>query len=218
MAFNEGKYDKAIELYSKALESSKSPLWLIQRSTAYQRTKQYELALADAEAALLVANDRGRREQIASAQFRRAITLYKMERFGDARMALNWSREGNDKEKGLTNWMSMISQGYDACPEDDVRRKIVIEKFPGNVSSSQQKRAKKASESTVNAVAPAVQAPKLGRGASTPLEKIRHEWYQSTNQVTISIMARDIPKDLAKVEFQDSEVHRYIMNVYLFIC
>lgn len=188
-AFDEGKYTEAIEKYTIALQSTKSPLWLIQRSTAYQRTEQFDLSLADAEAALRAALERGKRELLASAQLRRAITLYKLERFGDARSAIQWSEAKNDKEKGLTLWKAMIDQAYEKCGEDDTKRTVTIKEIPEAQATFSGKKS--------DAVATSLQ---------TPAQKIRYDWYQSQNSVTVTVMAKNIPRDAAKVVFHERKV------------
>ena len=96
------QYADAVTHLTKALssQSNPSPLWLIQRSTAYQRTGQHALALADADNAVLAAHARGKRELIATSHFRRAVALHGMGRFGDARLCLLWCQKFNEKEKG----------------------------------------------------------------------------------------------------------------------
>lgn len=201
-ACNESRYEDAITHYTRALESSKSPLWYLQRSTAYQRTQQFELALADADAALLVAMERGRRELIGTAHFRRAVALYKLGRFGDARICLSWARAKNEKEKGLTLWTGMIVKAYEGCAEDDPKRQITVKEVPDAPSTSvKAEPAKKFSEPTPKSVPSTVAA-----NVQTPVQKIRYDWYQSNNAISISIMAKNIPKDAAHVRFEAREL------------
>lgn len=89
----------AITNYTSALATSQSPLWLMQRANAYQRAGKPELALKDADAALLKARERGRRELMAQAQLRRGLALYALKRYGDARMCYIWTTKLNEKEK-----------------------------------------------------------------------------------------------------------------------
>lgn len=84
-------YPLAIEHYTNALtEMPRAPGYYISRSTAYSRLKpedggpNFEAAFNDAEVALRLAFDRGNRELLLSAQMRRAVSLYQLERFGDA--------------------------------------------------------------------------------------------------------------------------------------
>ncbi|KAJ5442044.1 hypothetical protein N7445_005051 [Penicillium cf. griseofulvum] len=84
-------YPVAIQHYTHALsELPRAPAYYISRSTAYSRLKpadggpNYQAALNDAEIALQLAKERGNRELILSAQMRRAVSLYQLERYGDA--------------------------------------------------------------------------------------------------------------------------------------
>lgn len=81
----------AIYHFTQALvEHPRSPVYYIKRSTAYSRIKSADggpdllAALRDAEIALSLARDRGKRELILSAQMRRGVALYQLERYGDA--------------------------------------------------------------------------------------------------------------------------------------
>lgn len=200
-AFDESKYAEAIEKYTAALESSKSPVWLIQRSIAYQRTQQFDLALDDADAAVHAAIQRGKRELIGAAQFRRAVALYKMERYGDARICINWANAKNDKEKGLTMWMGMIRQAYQKYGEGDPKCAITVKEFPEILAKSDLPAPVKKAEAVVTDV-------------QTPVHKIRYDWYQSQNSITISVMAKKIPKDAAKVTFRPREVSLRQDNIH----
>ena len=85
----------AIKHYTAALiELPRAPSYYIKRSTAYSRRKtedggpDFHAALGDIELALALARDRGNRELILDAQIRRAITLFQLQRYGDARFLL----------------------------------------------------------------------------------------------------------------------------------
>ncbi|CAG8388463.1 unnamed protein product [Penicillium salamii] len=90
-AFDEANYPLAIQNYTEALvEEPRAPRHYISRSVAYARLKpenggpNYQAALEDAEVALSIAADRGNREYLLSANFRRAVSLYQLGRLGDA--------------------------------------------------------------------------------------------------------------------------------------
>ncbi|KAK8032147.1 hypothetical protein PG990_001881 [Apiospora arundinis] len=87
----DGKYTEGIEKLSQALKGQSAPLWLLERSKAYLRTKELELALYDAEKALSIAFNRANRVLMTEAQLRRAITLYRMGRFADADVCATWT-------------------------------------------------------------------------------------------------------------------------------
>jgi len=209
-------YTSSIAHYTTALSSSQSPIWLTQRSTAYHRLGRYEDALRDAENAVLVAQARGKRELIASAQFRRAIALYSLGRLGDARLVLTWARKLNEKEKGLAIWQAKVAGDYEKLPEGEEGekgRRVVVEEWPTEFQGevNQEKKVEgtkvedKGKEKERGEVAPAGQTPSPSL-VQTPKEKIRHEWFQSSNNVTITIFAKGIPKEQAEVKIDAQAV------------
>ncbi|EFX01601.1 sgt1 and cs domain containing protein [Grosmannia clavigera kw1407] len=90
------KWKEGIELLSKALEHSENPAWLLARSHAYQETKELALALEDADHAYVSATERQHaksREQMALAQYRRAVILGHLKRYADADACCVWSQQ-----------------------------------------------------------------------------------------------------------------------------
>lgn len=196
-------YPTAVKELTAALKTSQSPLWLIQRSISYQRTGQHELALADADNALLASISRGKRDLIATSYFRRAVALHGLGRFGDARLCLTWCNKRNEKEKGLTIWMAKIKSDYEKAGGDAAEcNQTSVKEVPDKVeevSQDKPKEEKKPAEKKVPNVVPVVQTP-------TPKEKVRQEWYQSTATVTIEIFAKGVPKESAEVKIEEGSV------------
>lgn len=234
-------YPLAIDSYTQALKTSLSPVWLIQRSTAYQRTKDHTASLKDAEAAVIQAKERGKRDLIAQAQLRRAMALNSLGRIGDARMVLTWVRKLNEKEKGLGMWVETVTKAYDALSEGDERRKVTVEEWPvkkvveevkaqlegrevaaamsasttlkHTPPSSPAAPAAKKTEPVKSQPAQAKPAPASTSTAAvrpaaqpTPKDKIRHEWYQSSTSISISILAKGIPSDSASVAILPNKI------------
>jgi suppressor of G2 allele of SKP1 len=208
-------YSGAIKHYTDALKSSNSPLWLTQRSTAYQREGAHELALHDAEDAVLSAISRGKRELIATAQMRRAIALYSLGRYGDARLCFTWARKLNEKEKGLGMWQAKVVAEFDKLDEEAEGRKVTIKEVPENVERTPKEPESKTT--TTNEKAPSAAATVLASSvttsttstsapAQTPKENIRHEWYQSSTKVTITIFAKNVSKDQADIRIGTQSV------------
>jgi suppressor of G2 allele of SKP1 len=201
-------YSGAIKHYTEALKSSNSPLWLTQRSTAYQREGAHELALHDAEDAVLSAISRGKRELIATAQMRRAIALYSLGRYGDARMCFTWARKLNEKEKGLGMWQAKVVAEFDKLDEDADGRKVKIKEVPDKVDRALKEPESKATTTSekmpvdeAKVPASVTSGPMITTApAQTPKDKIRHEWYQSSSKVTITIFAKNVPKDQADIQ------------------
>ncbi|KAE8441950.1 hypothetical protein EG329_004158 [Mollisiaceae sp. DMI_Dod_QoI] len=199
-ALQSSDYPAAIAHLTQALKSTQSPLWLIWRSTAYQRTSQHELALADADNAVLAAIKRSKRDLIATAHFRRAVALQALGRYGDARMCLHWVKEYNEKEKGLMIWVAKVKADYDKAGGEEAEcNKVTVKKVPDEVKEvskdTKPVKEEKGKDTLVTAQDVTPAAP-----AQTPREKIRHEWYQSPNTVTIEIFAKGLPKDKTEVK------------------
>ncbi|PMD12319.1 SGS-domain-containing protein [Hyaloscypha hepaticicola] len=190
-ALSKSEYPLAIQHLTRALssQSNPSPLWLIQRSTAYQRTGQHALALADADNAVLAAHSRGKRELIATGHFRRAVALHGLGRYGDARMCLIWCQKFNEKEKGVTIWMAKVKGDYEGAGGEEAEcNRVEVKEMPDRVEEVKQKGDEKEDRKPAETNAPATTV-------QTPKEKIRNEWYQSNTTVTIEIFAKDVPKD-----------------------
>ncbi|KAK2811544.1 hypothetical protein FQN50_002167 [Emmonsiellopsis sp. PD_5] len=91
-AISGSDYPAAITYYTRALTVNPHATdYYIKRSTAYSRRRVADggpnltAALHDAEMGVALALQRARREQILSSQMRRAIVLYQLGRYGDAR-------------------------------------------------------------------------------------------------------------------------------------
>ncbi|KAH6652540.1 SGS domain-containing protein [Truncatella angustata] len=85
------KYNEGIEKLTQALKSQKAPMWLIERSKAYLRTNDFQLALHDAEQALSIAYDRANRDLMIEAQIRRAVTLFRLKQYADTDVCAYWA-------------------------------------------------------------------------------------------------------------------------------
>jgi suppressor of G2 allele of SKP1 len=205
-AIAQGDYPEAIAQFTAALKTANSPLWLINRSTAYQRIGKHELALADADNAVLAAIQRARRELIATAQFRRAIALHGLKRYGDARLCLTWCRKLDQKEKSLGIWQAKVTKDYKTAEKNGLseQTECSVKEVPEpviTVAQDSQDEKKKDGPVPVPAPAQPAVAP-----APTPKEKIRHEWYQSSSKVTITILAKGVSKEQAEVVIEEGSV------------
>ena len=200
-------YAEAVVQLTIALKTANSPLWLINRSTAYQRLSKHELALADADNAVLAATRRARRELIATAQFRRAVALHGLKRYGDARLCLTWCRKLNDKEKALGIWQAKVANDYERAEKEGNLDQIEcsVQEVPEpvtEVGDESQENDKDGKPVATVAPTPVAVAPP----SQTPKEKIRHEWYQSNSNITITIFAKGVPKERAEVVIEEGSV------------
>jgi len=202
-ALSASRYDEAVELYTKALSVNPTAVkYYIGRATAYQRTSKHTESLKDAEIAVVLAKKRGSRELIKDAQFRRAIALYHLGKFADAQFLLGIVMALDDKDKMLPIWEARIATKLENVPEEE--SKPTIEETPAveipNVSApSVPVKAKEAAPKQATEQAPKSITP-------TPLDKIKTDWYQTHDTVTINIMAKGIRKDREHVDIEHESV------------
>jgi suppressor of G2 allele of SKP1 len=203
-ALSASQYKEAVDHYTAALGvNSTAVKYYIGRSTAYQRAQKFPEALADAEIAVVLAHKRATRELIKDAQFRRALALFFLERYGDAEFILNIVKKLDEKEKMLPIWTMKVAAKLKDVPEDDERRKVTVKDVPDvevpSAPAATPKPVKSEVAETKEAETPAG-APKSV--VPTPANKIKHDWYQSNDSVTVNILAKGVPKDATVVEFE----------------
>ncbi|RJE26050.1 hypothetical protein PHISCL_01575 [Aspergillus sclerotialis] len=167
----------AIRHFTQALmEHPRSPAYYIKRSTAYSRLKSADggpdptSALRDAELALFLACDRGKRELILSAQLRRGVALYHMERYGDAAFVFDIIKGkvggANDKgrddkvrdaiaagnsmptvhkngfEQEIPIWMMKVQGKLSKLPEGDAKAVVSVIEYPTDTKVPTEKELK----------------------------------------------------------------------------
>jgi len=198
-ALAEGRYTEAIADFTAALKiSPTSPDYLTQRSVANQRAKNYPEALADANNAVLNAQKRAKREAIVEGQFRRGVALYSLERYGDAEFVFGIVERLDPKHKMLTVWAHKTTNSLQKLDEYDDRRKCGIQETP----SAEESITPQSSHATVSDAVPTAPAPVVMAQQTTP-DKIRHEWYQNSENIYFTLLAKGVPKDKAQIDIQE---------------
>ena len=206
-ALSTGDFPLAITHYTKAIGSNPQAVdYYIKRSTAYTRISPTDptSALKDSEIAVLLAVKRGKRELLAQSQLRRGIALFGLERWADAQECFSWVSKLDEKEKSLKIWGIKVEAKLKGLDENDDRRKATVKEIP-DVEIPKEMEVKKI-ESTVAktkssiATTPEVKEIAKLEGVRTPADKIRHEWYQTTENVVVTLFAKGIPKDKATIE------------------
>ena len=86
-----GNHAAAITKLTTALDSSRSPIWLLARAKSYTAINEHQLALDDADEAWHAALSRGQRKLIMDAQYRRAVCFIRLGRYADAERACVWT-------------------------------------------------------------------------------------------------------------------------------
>jgi suppressor of G2 allele of SKP1 len=231
-AFNASNYPEAITLYTQALDlNPEVPDYYLKRSTSYQRGGQYELALHDAELAVALANKRGKRELIGSAQLRRGVAFHLLGRYGDAGFCFDAAEKRcNDREKNMIAiWRKKLEMALEKLDEDDTSREVTVLEIP-QVEIPKPKKVEglgmdRGAKGDVKETATASQGPSKSTpapppapvGVITPVNKIRHEWYQTGTHVVLSLFVKGVPKDQAVVDISEKNVCLHSFTVY-YVC
>jgi suppressor of G2 allele of SKP1 len=130
----------AVAAYTQALiQHPTSPDYFVQRSTAFNRLKapygpRNDLALRDAEFAVLLGQKRAKREKIQAGQQRRVIALFGLGQYGNAAFLLGtmlrWrTSEKKDKMEGDI-WKAKIEQKLKNLQADDEKRQVTVKEYP----------------------------------------------------------------------------------------
>lgn len=224
----------AIVEYTKALiEHPTSPDYFTQRSIAFTRTKppRHDLALQDAELAVLCGQKRGKRDQIQAGQQRRLVAYYNLGRYADAKLVLDtmkkW-RPANSKPQEMEHsmWDARISNKLKTYPQEGsvaeypsqslpdestmrqlLRRQLKADgtfNYDGDDVQTQEETSTQASDGTIAQTVNAAQP--VPSAASVPAQKVRHEWYQNNQNVILTLYAKGVPKDKVEVEIEENSV------------
>lgn len=196
-------FSSAVTHYTNAIASNPQAVdYYIKRSMAFTRLSPAEpaSALQDSEVAVVLANKRGKRELIAQSQLRRGIALFGLERWADALKCFDWVSKIDEKEKSLKIWEIKCEGKLKGLDEDDERRKVAVKEIP---EIELPKVAKPAPQPVT---APKTEAKAAIEGVQTPASHIRHEWYQTSDTVVVTLFAKGIPKEKATIEIQQDSV------------
>ena len=221
-ALKEGNFKLAVTFYTEAIaQTPQAVTYYIQRSKAYTRLSppDHQAAFNDAELAVSLATKRAKRELIADSQLRRAVTLFNLERYGDAKQCLHWVKKLNEKEKTLAIWELKAEAKLKGLEDGDERGKVTVEETPNVevlkpvLESKPEKKSEKMAEAsastTTNGTKDDGKMPTAAvqpEGVQTPPSKIRHEWFQTNDTVLVSLFCKGIPKDKATVEIKQASL------------
>jgi suppressor of G2 allele of SKP1 len=200
-ALDASDYPTAITHFTAALrEFPTSPDYYIKRSIAHQRSGQFKLSLNDSEIAVVAATKRAKRELIQQAQFRRAISLLSLERYGDAKFLIDMLEEMGMKDNSLGIYKAKVEGKLKALEEGDEKAKVEVKKIPEVEIPAPEKTETKKPEKKIEAATPAP------TGVTTIPSRIKHDWYQTTDRVTVTLMAKNAPIDKTVVDIQAQSV------------
>ncbi|EXJ91951.1 hypothetical protein A1O3_00501 [Capronia epimyces CBS 606.96] len=235
----------ALSAYTQALiEHPSSPDYFVQRSIAFTRLKppRHDLALKDAEYAVLLAYKRAKRDKIQAAQHRRVVALYGLGRYADAMYILTtmerW-RPDNNKPARMEGdmWMARLETKLKTVPESEqlpTTKECPEIELPSEGKLKEQLKAQLNADGsykfdqTTDVVSTTTPTPHADANANTnatattnrdnaaltpaqpttnDVPKIRHEWYQNAQSVTITLYAKGVSKDSAEIDVKEDSLY-----------
>ena len=208
LAISNGNFSAAVIEFTNAIAAKPEAVdYYIKRSTAYTRLSppDFEAAYKDSEFAVVLANKRGRRELIAQAQLRRGIALFGLERYADAKQCVEWAKKMNPTEKTLAIWEVKVANKLKGKEEGDESLVVTVHETPDVVPpkpSKEQPKAKEVEKVSNKQTAKETPQPAL----QTPASKIRHDWFQANDSITVTLFAKGVPKDKATIHINDQSV------------
>lgn len=211
-ALEKSDFPLAVTLYTKAIATNPAAVdYYIKRSTAYTRLSPADHAAAfkDAEVAVVLAHKRGKRELLWQSQLRRGIALFGLGRWGDAQGCFKWVEKLNKDEKSLKIWFAKVEGKLKGLAEGDERGTTALKEIPEvDLPKQEVKKGKEPEQLLKNEGSKATTSPNSPdskpkpQGVQTPAGKIRHEWYQTTDHVVVTLFAKGVPKDKATIDIQ----------------
>ncbi|KAM9932724.1 hypothetical protein OXX80_007651 [Metschnikowia pulcherrima] len=181
----------AISKYTDALkESPEAFSALIKRAQVYTKLSDYESAQADISKAFTVAEKRGKMSDKATCYFRLGLVNYAQKEYNVSLVNLRKAKEFRCAEPALDIWIAKAERDLRKVGQTESMDDVNISEKPVNGQNLPVGSQENASSSidTINKQAPLK-------------AKIRDEWYQSKDSATITIFARNIPRDSVKVDF-----------------
>ncbi|EEQ38723.1 SGS domain family protein [Clavispora lusitaniae] len=172
----------AVGHYSEALkENPEAFLALVKRAVTYTKLCNYDDAKRDITKAFEVAQKRGRRNDIGVCYYRLALVFYAEKDFEAALVNFRKAKEYQCAEPALDIWL--------AKAERDAKK-------AGTAVDTRPEQKPVASSTSVETI-----------NKSAPLKtKIRDDWYQDNDTITVTIYAKGVKEETLKVEFEPRKV------------
>lgn len=203
-------YLGAIESYSAAInENPKAFKAYLKRAIAYQRFKNYDRAKTDVSEAFALAQERGKRQELAECYFRLGIIYYSEKSLKLALINFKKAEAYGCQESALSTWI--LKAQTDVKKEDPDFKWEDSEEEP---KKEAEKAAISPPDHSTSAANPPESDPKEVKSTSidtinkhAPLKpKIRDDWYQTNDEVIITIYAKNVNPDTLSIEYHDSSV------------
>ncbi|KAF3989894.1 hypothetical protein FT663_02464 [Candidozyma haemuli var. vulneris] len=183
-AVNSKKFSEAVDHYTAALkENPDAFLAYIKRAAAYLKLSEHSTARADINEAIKIADRRGKRDDKGLCFYRLGLISYGEKQYAEALSNFKKAKEYSFTEPALDIWI--------AKAERDLKKLNLSEKAEPSPSESTE--VKSTSADVINKQAP-IKA------------KIRDDWYQSNENVTVTIYAKNVKEETLNIAFNSRSV------------
>ncbi|KAJ8613011.1 hypothetical protein CTAYLR_004058 [Chrysophaeum taylorii] len=173
------RYEEAIEAYGRSIESERSTAALAGRAAAFLKLGQATAALQDASAALAIDS------AYEPALYRKGLACFELDEYESAVAAL---RQGLALAGGPVAERRKYNQWIRKC-EAEIEEEEEEEEEEQEAAPQQPP--------APMAVGPAVPTSK------TIANTIKYQYYQSDSDVTISVLAKNVPEERATVVIEE---------------
>lgn len=206
-------YLGAISKYSAALaEQPQAFLPLLKRAHVHLHLCDYDSAKADISKAFVVAEQRGKRDDVAACHFKLGLVNYKEKEYSGALVNFEQAKKHGSTEPAMDMWIAkakldLKKKRLQALPQtllDQTNPDQQTEAKSGETTDPETLALAEA-KSTPATTEKSTSAATINKHA--PLKaKVRDDWYQNNDSVVVTIFARNVAKDAVAVEFGSNSV------------
>lgn len=213
----------AIQLFSQAIKENPQAFQaFLKRSVAYQKLKNLDQAKGDISTAFTIANDRGRRADIGLCYFKLALVYYQEKKLKMALSQFKKAQEYDCKESTIEFWKNKCEFDLKNHPEWDVEESDdddVFQTDDQDIVEEEKKDVPKIEELGLDEENKSEKAKTDGKSdpkSSTNVDvinkiaplnvKIRDDWYQSNDEIIITIYAKNVKEEKLNVSFEADSV------------
>jgi len=176
-AFIDEEYEQALELYTKAIESDcTQPEFFLKRCIAYQKVKKFKESINDADMAIKISQ--GNQKIASKAYLRKGISEFENELFVEAKNDFEVANTLIPNDSILKKWRQKIA-------EKEAQNPALFKKEESNIKTNTEQQSQQQQ--------PQQQLP----------QKVRHEWFQNENYVTISVFIKKVKPETVSIDLED---------------
>jgi len=194
-AFMDEEYDDAVKYYSEALEIDPNNYnALVRRSQVLCKLKQYERATMDAQKAITVDPNR------CIAYYRKAEACFENDEFSTARKAAQEALKHHPSAKEQKDMQILLEKCQAELAEEKEEDDAMEDSEPEKEEPKKETPPPAATAAAAPDPAPATAAAAPAPAPAGP--KVRHDWLQNNDAVTITLYVKSHDRRDVSVEFE----------------